>query len=1063
MTRTSAAATEPPRSGQRVGRYTLVEPLPDEGRGREILARESLGLGGTRDVVLTLYASVAEAAAVARTALTLAHPALLSVLDAGSEGELHFVARPRLPALGGASVAALAQHGGIPPSLADRITADVADFAAAAHAAGTTHGSLGAACLLLSLEGAVRLVPFAGAPAGAAALRQDLDALLALHRSFGGTKTPTRPAHAAALAQALRARLGPGEAGTSAGLAGLLEGLAARPSRLLGVLTRSERTPLLGRDAVLDRLRVDLADGGLRVIAAAAGVGKTRLLEAYVASLPAEAPRLWLSVGASDAAGALGHALGVTGGARAQREEAIGQALAARAATTVVFDDAAAPLPALLASLARWRRAAPAVRFLVATREAYEGPDALRLEGLEEQDALALLATLAGPARDEDARRAIANALGGNPLALELAAKRLPLLGAEALLARLGEDDAPRGAVTTALEASWNGLTPTQRHALAQLSTFAGAFDVEAAEAVVEVEGAAEREAVVDVLAELQARSLVLTDEADAGITLLLPSPVRSFAAARLAPESGAPHRHRAFTLARIRDAGPGALERAQGDLVRGALAPGATEERAAVLLALFPLARTEDVGGLAEAIKAVLALPMESQTRAGLLRLRAALTARAGALQDAGDDLVAALDLADGPARLALLLDRAELEQTAGALDAAEGTLRDAEALAAQASLEANRAEALARLHRGKGLLAHARGALDAAWDDYARAQAIAEERQDHRTRGEMRQLLGTLRLQQGRLDEAESHLEEALALHRAHGLRALAGGVLGNLGILAQERGAREVARARYDEALAMLRAVGERLLVAHVLGYRANLAQEVGEPDEAATAYDEALGILRDIGDPRLAGVFLAGLGGLEAGRGRRDEAEAAFGKAETQLRAVGDPALLAALDVHRAQAEVFRYDQARNAGDAAGAEAAFAAAESVLATVPEGMRSDDLRFALRVLGAALGRRALRVAEDGAWFAPPGGTAVTLGRREAPRRMLAALAGARLEGTVLDAEALLAAGWPGERMAAQSASNRVHVALSALRKLGLKPFIVRQEEGWTLAPAVPLRREA
>ena len=67
---------------------------------------------------------------------------------------------------------------------------------------------------------------------------------------------------------------------------------------------------------------------------------------------------------------------------------------------------------------------------------------------------------------------------------------------------------------------------------------------------------------------------------------------------------------------------------------------------------------------------------------------------------------------------------------------------------------------------------------------------------------------------------------------------------------------------------------------------------------------------------------------------------------------------------------------------------------------------------------------------------------------------------MAEARLEGRVLDADLLLAAGWPGERMAAQSASNRVHVALSALRKLGLKPFIVREDEGWPLAPTVPLR---
>ena len=991
---------------------------------------------------------------------TLGHPALVPVLDAGSEGELHYVARPRLPALGGLSVAALASHGAVPPTLADRIVADVADFVGAAHAAGATHGELTPACLLLSLEGTVRVVPFGGHGGDAAARRRDLEALRTLHGSFGGIRTPTLPANASALATELRARLGAREAGTSAGLAELLEGLAARPSRLPGVLTRSERTPMLGREVTLAALDRSLAAGGLRVVTGAPGIGKTRLLEAHVASLPAEAPRLWLSLGATDVVGALGHALGIAEGPRALRERAIGQALAARPAMTVVLDDADLHLDETLARVAGWRGEAPLTRFLLAARQPCASPDVLPLEGLDDAEGLSLLETLAGPARDPDARRAIVRALGGNPLALELAAKRLPLLGAPALLARLQDDDAPKGAVATALETSWNGLTPAQRHALSQLSTFAGPFDVEAAEAVVEVEGAAETAAVVDVLAELQARSLVLTEETDAGVSLTLPSAVRSFAAAHLAPESGAPHRHRVVTLERTRDAGPEELHAAKADLVRGARAHGAPEERAAALLTLLPLARREEIGGVAEALEVVLELELDAEQRAGLLRLRAALHARAGALPAAGGDLRAALNLAPRPARLALLLDRAELEQTQGALDDAEVTLRSAEELAQGAlANEPGTAVEVARLHRGRGLLAHARGALDVAWDEYARAHAMAEERHDHRARAEMRQLLGTLRLQQGRLDEAENHLEEALALHRAHGLRALAGGVLGNLGILAQEQGARDLARARYDEALAMLRAVGERLLVAHVLGYRASLAQEAGEPEGAKQAYDEALSILREIGDPRSRGVFLAGLGGLEASRGGGDAADAAFAKAEAQLDAVGDPALLATLAVHRAQAEVFRYDQALAAGDAAASQAAFAAAEAAL-VVPEGMRSDDLRFALRVLEAALGRRALRVAADGGWFAPPGEEATTLGRREAPRRMLVALAEARLEGTVLDADALLAAGWPGERMAAQSASNRVHVALSALRKLGLKPFIVREDEGWTLAGTVPVR---
>jgi hypothetical protein len=51
------------------------------------------------------------------------------------------------------------------------------------------------------------------------------------------------------------------------------------------------------------------------------------------------------------------------------------------------------------------------------------------------------------------------------------------------------------------------------------------------------------------------------------------------------------------------------------------------------------------------------------------------------------------------------------------------------------------------------------------------------------------------------------------------------------------------------------------------------------------------------------------------------------------------------------------------------------------------------------------------------------------------------------------------LFAVGWPNESITPASAANRVYVALAKLRKRGLKPLLLRQNDGYLLDPAVPV----
>ncbi|MEM9696799.1 MAG: helix-turn-helix domain-containing protein, partial [Myxococcota bacterium] len=80
----------------------------------------------------------------------------------------------------------------------------------------------------------------------------------------------------------------------------------------------------------------------------------------------------------------------------------------------------------------------------------------------------------------------------------------------------------------------------------------------------------------------------------------------------------------------------------------------------------------------------------------------------------------------------------------------------------------------------------------------------------------------------------------------------------------------------------------------------------------------------------------------------------------------------------------------------------------------------------------------------------------------RFEAARRILMALAESRRANpeALLGRDQLFEAGWPGVRIDEGSARNRLHVTLAKLRKLGLKPFLLREAEGYRLDPDVPLR---
>ncbi len=94
-----------------------------------------------------------------------------------------------------------------------------------------------------------------------------------------------------------------------------------------------------------------------------------------------------------------------------------------------------------------------------------------------------------------------------------------------------------------------------------------------------------------------------------------------------------------------------------------------------------------------------------------------------------------------------------------------------------------------------------------------------------------------------------------------------------------------------------------------------------------------------------------------------------------------------------------------------------------------------KSDDIRTMLRLARAVSGgeRILLAVGPGCSWFAVGGARRVNLSKRRSAAALLAALVDRHraAPGEALALDALVRAGWAGERMRPEAAANRVYVA--------------------------------
>jgi predicted ATPase/DNA-binding SARP family transcriptional activator len=622
----------------------------------------------------------------------------------------------------------------------------------------------------------------------------------------------------------------------------------------------SDAVPLVGRDAELLRLESWHHTGErLVTIVGPGGIGKSRLARAHLAARdPAAARTIVAPVGAASGERYAADAIARAAGALLDDGESVGEALNRALGETTEFlllDDVerASAVAGVTVALLRAR---PALRVVVTALEPLRvvGERVLPLAGLDyggaadlppdlarRLPAVILFAALASrhdPDRslgehDVAAVRAIAAAVDGSPLGLELAApwvRSLPLwviarhIAGDPDFLSTPEREGPsrQRSLRAAFQHAAGLLTVAERAALVRLSLLDGSFSREAAVLVARVP--------LPVLASLVDRSLV---RADADHRYALPRPVRAFARETLATDPGTER----ATLGRLVRYAAGLLR--AGFPVDGfpnadavAVADREHTHLVAACRAAVALGRFDDAARLAYAIATT-----------GELR---------GRIQEGLDALDAAL-AADGSSgrrsrrrRGRLLVQRAWLYHWA---DPEAGV---AAAVDARAALSSSDLLGHAWVLRTLGVARWRAGAYAEA-ESHLRSALTLTDRAGHAGwRAVLLDGLGLCLAARGAFADGEAALREALALNERHDNPFQATQNLINLASAARVRGDGRAAVAYAGRAVEVARRILYVPYVAHALTQLAACALAAGDPIAAAAAAEEAVATAARSGD-------------------------------------------------------------------------------------------------------------------------------------------------------------------------------------------------------------------
>ena len=450
-----------------------------------------------------------------------------------------------------------------------------------------------------------------------------------------------------------------------------------------------------------------------------------------------------------------------------------------------------------------------------------------------------------------DAIAQICLRLDGIPLAVELAAARVRSLPPHQIASRLdhrfrlltgGSRTAlPRHrTLRAAMDWSFDMLPEAEQALLPRLSAFAGTFSLDAAEAVASG-GPVERDEMIDLLARLIDKSLLMAEEGSTEARYRMLETIRDYAQERLVEAGDAPviyGRHRDWFVELVDQARPGFFAGAEQAAWLARLSDDHDNLRAALRWS------DEDPDGASA----------ELSMASGLWRF----------WEIRGH-------LAEGSA----WLERA-LARTGG-------------------EVSARRASGFT----GAGVLATQRGDHQAAVAAHEASLLLQRELGNPIAVASACNNVASAAIEQGNLDRARELYREGIELARAAGFQQGVSYSLLNLADLAARQGADAEADELYAESIETFQALGDLWGVAQATSRLALVSRRRGELAAARARYNDAMDLYRRLGDRRAEARMLAGLGDVAAHEGDHASAAAVYRESLALRSQLGDRAGVASM--------------------------------------------------------------------------------------------------------------------------------------------------------------------
>lgn len=679
-------------------------------------------------------------------------------------------------------------------------------------------------------------------------------------------------------------------------------GLSQRFPALLSLDARPNNLPIqltsfIGREGELGEVTHLIREHRALTLTGAGGIGKTRLaLETAEAMLDEFPDGVWLVELAPLSDGGLvwptlGAVLGVrelpadpVRGGGGPVSTAIVEQLRTKQ-VLIVLDNCEHLIGAAALMADHLLRQCPRLRVLATSREGLgiAGERIWRVPSLAEAADLfvararAIAPGFAPSGTDAVALKRICERLDGIPLAVELAAARTGVLSLQEIASRLDDrfrlltggsrtSTARQRTLRAAVDWSYSLLTGPEKTLWGRLSAFAGAFSLEAAEAICEY-GTLERSSVLDLLASLTAKSLLVTESSGSNVRHRMLETLREYAGERSIASGETDdlrRRHAEFHVAL-------AEREAEG------LAAGGQAEA---------LGRLEAVlDDLRAAIRWSTEHDIEKAVRLGVACARYLLIR--GHLSDGlawRDAVVPQLDHVEIRLRAHALTAAGWLSAARDDHAAANELHRRAHALFGEIGDRSGMAEALNAL----GALAARRGEDAASREFYEQSLAVAGAAASPDERATALHGLGRTALRGGDYPRAREHLKRVIRLRREMGDRMGLAHAVYDLGVVADSEGDPRHAEELMRESAALFRDLGAKVALAAALGSLGNVAAERGDDPAAQALLDEAERIGREAEAPFQVGMVFIFRAEIALGHGEVELADELVQQAAVTFR-------------------------------------------------------------------------------------------------------------------------------------------------------------------------------